>query len=337
VISDSQLLEAISIHGSIRRAAKVLGIPRTTMQDRVNRINAVIADGECGDVAEDLYGDLPIRERLEFDRRRFLARAQKRDSQRWFGVKVNETKPYGIVIFGDPHLDDNYCNLDLLLKHVDMCKEDGVYGGNIGDTTNNWQGRMARLWANQDTSQKTARERAEWFMFHSGVRWLVWLIGNHDAWGDDGDFYKRLGAKKVPVIDWRAQFVLEHGSGNNVRVDAAHGRKGRSDWNELHGLIRAAKREEEADLYISGHTHNFGMEQVEIADRGYTAWLCQLRGYKWYDTWAWQNGFYSGRQGASVLAIIDPREEDQSRRVCCFADLDRGMDYLGFLRNIREV
>jgi len=55
VISDSQLLEAISIHGSIRRAAKVLGIPRSTMQDRVNRINSVIESGKSWDVAEDLY------------------------------------------------------------------------------------------------------------------------------------------------------------------------------------------------------------------------------------------------------------------------------------------
>jgi len=333
-LSKEDLDSLLDSYGSIRKASAALGIPKSTLTDWVRKYRE---EKNEEDARNDEYGDLSIRERLEFDRRRFLARAKKKDDAKWFGVRVKEDLPYGVLWFGDPHLDDNYCNLDLLLRHVDIAQEDYIYGGNIGDTTNNWQGRMARLWANQDTSQKTAKERAEWFMFESGVNWLVWLIGNHDAWGDDGDFYHRLGAKRVPVIDWRAQFVLQHPSGNDVRVDAAHGRKGRSDWNELHGLVRAAKREEEADLYLSGHTHNFGMEQLEIAERGFCAWLCQIRGYKWYDTWAWQNGFFNGRHGAAILSIIDPNETDKSRRITCFSDVERGMDYLGFLRNIREL
>lgn len=329
---------ALREHGSLRAAARALDVPYTTLHDKIRR-EKERADSISTDLKDEetAYGDLSIRERLEFDRRRFLARMRKKADEKWFEVKVKQSKPYGILWFGDPHIDDNYCNIDLLLRHIDYAKADGVYGANIGDTTNNWSGRLMRLWANQDTSQKTARERAEWLMFESGVDWLVWLLGNHDVWGDDGDFYKRLGATRVPVVDWRAQFILTHKSGNDVRVDAAHGRKGRSDWNELHGLVRAAKREEEADLYLSGHTHNFGLEQLEIAERGFVTWLAQVRGYKWADTHAWQNGFFSGSHGAAVLSIIDPTAEDRSRRVTCFSDVDRGMDYLGFIRNIREV
>jgi len=60
-----------------------------------------------------------------------------------------------------------------------VAKQPGIYGANIGDTTDNWPwtGRLARLWAESEVSDKTAKRMAEWFMFDAGVRWLLWLIG----------------------------------------------------------------------------------------------------------------------------------------------------------------
>src|SRR3546814_1021767 len=51
------------------------------------------------------------------------------------------TKPYGIIAFGDTHLDDDGANIPLLRQHLEIASRPGVYGLNIGDSTNNWVGR----------------------------------------------------------------------------------------------------------------------------------------------------------------------------------------------------
>jgi len=60
-----------------------------------------------------------------------------------------------LLIFGDPHLDDNYCNWDVLTEHIDIAaSHPRIFGMNIGDSHNNWVGRLMRLYAEQDTSRK---------------------------------------------------------------------------------------------------------------------------------------------------------------------------------------
>ncbi|MFP3443133.1 hypothetical protein R0K18_35895, partial [Pantoea sp. SIMBA_133] len=74
-----------------------------------------------------------------------------------FEIKVNETKPYAILAFGDPHLDDDGCAIPILRKHLDIASREGVYSINIGDTHNNWVGRLERLYAHQETSKNTGK------------------------------------------------------------------------------------------------------------------------------------------------------------------------------------
>ena len=71
-----------------------------------------------------------------------------------------------------------------------MAKTPGVYAVNIGDTTDNWGGRLIRLYAENDVSRQTERKLARWFLQESGIRWLVWLHGNHDTM--DGAFTSYL-------------------------------------------------------------------------------------------------------------------------------------------------
>lgn len=322
-------LDTIKSSISLNQAAKELGLARSTVQDFAKRY------------AEERVAfppdDLPIEELLAIDAQRFEKRIANIKSKHWFPIAVNEEKPFGAIIFGDPHLDDNYCNTPLLLRHVEIAREDGVYAFNVGDTTNNWQGRMARLWMESDNSQQTAHRKAKWFMHDAGIRWLLWLLGNHDDWGDGGEFYRLIADTKVPILDWRAQFRMVYPTGLETKVDMAHGRRGRSDWNELHSMIRAAKREEQADVYITGHTHNFGIWDCEVPDRGFSAWLVQVRGYKWYDDYGMKLGFASSQRGASAFCVIDPREKEQHERVMFFSNPERGMEYLLSKRNLTHV
>lgn len=270
----------------------------------------------------------PIDELLDRIRKASDRKAKAAEARRWFPIKVNEEKPYGLLWFGDPHLGNG--NQRLLDAHINVAQQEGIYGANIGDTTDNfpWTGRMAKLWSDTELSSKSERRLATWFMFEAGIKWLVWLLGNHDAWNGGSEFYKMLGAYHVPIIDWRAQFTLVHPSGVKVPIDAAHGRKGSSIYNPTHGTLRDAKFGEDAACFITGHTHNFGMFRIEFPERRTAAWLVQIAGYKSVDSYAWTNGFHPAGRGASVLQIIDP----QTGKVLFWEDPEEGAEYLAWLR-----
>ena len=335
-MTDDMIREAVDLvamHGSVNAASRAANIPRSTLQHRYSMRDkdgftpavsfpSFVDEGDEDEPIDDLLG------RLE---KGFNRKHRNATAKRWFEIKVNETKPYAVLMFGDPHLGDDGCNMPLLQKHLEIARKPGVYGMNIGDTTNNWVGRLMRLYAEQDTSSKTEKRLAEWFMFDAGVSWLVWVLGNHDDWNGGADFQKRLGGRHIPIIDWRAQFRLTHKSGTEARVDASHGRKGSSIWNNLHATLRAAKLGENADLYVTGHTHNFGLEDLEIAEKGVSSWLVQLRGYKWHDHYALTGNWAEHQRGASVMAIVDPRP-DARRRVMCFEDVEFAYNVLEWMR-----
>jgi len=276
--------------------------------------------------------DEPINDIIARKRKGFERIAKAHSARNWFEIKVKESKPYGVLMFGDPHLDDDGCNIPMLEKHLAIAAKPGVYSVNIGDTTNNWVGRLERLYASQETSKNTGKRLAEWFMFDSGATWLCWILGNHDEWNDGVDFYMRLAKHKIPCIDWKAQFKLVHPNGTEAKMDASHGRKGSSIWNNLHATLRAAKLGEMADLYMTGHTHNYGLEDLEIPERKFSTWLVQLRGYKFLDHYALVGNYAEHQRGSAVLAIVDPRADARRRVMHCFEDVGEGYRILEMLR-----
>jgi len=310
--------------------AKELGLPRTTVQSRIYAVESGKYDNiEFPDFDSEEESIDEIRERAKA---RYRRKRSAHDAKQWFTIKLNEEIPYGILWFGDPHLDDDGANWDLVEEHVEIATQEGIYGANIGDTTNRWVGRLMTKYADQSITWSEADRLADWFMHESGVSWLVWLLGNHDLWNRGHDFYKRLGASKIPIIDWRAQFKIKHPTGKEIKIDAAHGRKGTSMYNELHGTLREAKMGDEADLYVTGHTHNYGMQHLEIASRQRVCWLLQLRGYKEMDEYALVKGFPEHRHGAAILVIIDPRKGARNIIHHCFEDVEAGAKYLKYIR-----
>lgn len=316
------------------RAAKAIGISRTTLQNFVGHVDS-------GKYKKDemvhypdfvLSGDdeEPIDDILKRFKKAGALAKKAIEARNWFTINVKETKPYAILWFGDPHLGP-HCDWDLLERDVAIANLPGVYAGNIGDTTDNWPwtGRMARLWAENDISKKTERRLATWFMHEAGIKWLLWLGGNHDEWNGGSDFYKMIGAQEIPVIDWRARFKLVHKNGVEVKIDAAHGRKGTSIYNPTHGTLRDAKFGEDADLFVTGHIHSYGLFDIEFPEKRHRTWLAQISGYKTGDHYALVNGYSESRHGASMLSVIDPA----TGKVQCFGDPELGASYLAFMRS----
>lgn len=320
-------LEAAERFGGVRPAARALGIPYTTFQGRVKRAKAAAVTPELPADWHEPIADIIERQATQVAKRREVRRARE-----WFPVKVAEARPIGILWFGDPHIDDDSCDMDVLLRHVELCRETpGLYGANIGDTTNNWVGRLTRLFGDQEASQETARRLAKWFLVDSGVNWLLTLVGNHDAWNEGGEILSQMNSEQVPLIDWAAKFRLVFKNGRSVRIHAAHDFKGSSIWNKTHGPSRAAQTGA-ADLYVCGHRHDWGIQHYELPETDRAPVSIRCRGYKGFDHYAVRSGYAQSRYGAAILTVIDPTAETPDGLVTPFANVETGARYLNMLR-----
>lgn len=276
--------------------------------------------------------DIPTEEIISSMVKRFNKRSEAHLAKKWMTFNINTDRPIGLCWFGDPHLDDDGCNWPLLKEHIELCKNTpGMFGVNIGDTHNNWVGRLIKEYANQNTSRGTAWKLIEWFFKESGVNWLLWLMGNHDTWNYGAESLGILAKNVCPMIDWRAQFKLRFSNGREALIDAAHDHTGHSQWNSLHGQQKASSMGGNAHLYIAGHKHNWALAQNECSQTGRIYWLARARGYKFMDDYAEKLGFGSQKYGTSIVSVIDPKANDVNM-IRCFADVKEGADYLNFLR-----
>jgi hypothetical protein len=341
-MTEEQCRETLALlakhNGNQSEAARALGIPRPTFQARVNTARSWVAAGgeeEKPDIGLPVFpdDDLPVEDLIAHQSRRFERRLANKHAKKWYPISLKTNEPIGITFFGDPHVDDNGCNWPLLQRHCEIHrKTPGLYGVNVGDTTNNWVGRLARLFGNQDTSQSTARKFAKWLLADSGVTWLTWIMGNHDMWNDGDAILRAMGGHMVPMEDWQAQFKLVFPNKRECRAWTAHNFPGHSMWNTLHGPQKAAHTKDWAHIYACGHTHNWAMHQEESASKDFIYWLIRSRGYKFIDDHAEQLGHASQQEGASICAVINPTPKSQASFVQCYADVEEAADFLKHLR-----
>jgi hypothetical protein len=319
-----------------------MGVPRETLRNRVHKEKK---GGPAKAAMSSLSfpalpdRDEPIEALLKRCEEHYLRERSYRDAAAWQQISVADDLPIGVALMGDPHLDDPGCNYPLLRRDVETIRSTpGCFALNIGDTTNNWVGRLARLFGNQENSQASARRLCEWFLLHSGIDWLAIILGNHDEWNEGGEIIRRMCANRVDinVHEWQAKLELVFPNGATCRINAAHDFKGRSIYSPLHGLKREAVWfQDGAHLAVAGHIHYGGIEQCELPG-GHNPWLVRVRGYKEMDSHALVNGFHEGKRFASAMAIIDPQAAPEER-VIVFGSLAQGAAVLSAMRSERAA
>lgn len=201
------------LHTRIRRAEQLYGLTPAQAVAKPPEIELPTFPDE----------DAPIGDVIALMSKRFKQRKVSHEAHTWFPIKINDRKPIGILFVGDPHVDDNGCNWPVLEEHARICRETaGLYAVNIGDSMNSWGGRLVRKYADQDTSRKTARRLAEWLLLDSGMKWLVWLAGNHEHMDDSFPLLvqmsKRFKTQQIVMHDWEARFVLQFPGGQEFRI-----------------------------------------------------------------------------------------------------------------------
>lgn len=283
--------------------------------------------------------DQLVRERIQ----RYEIKANRVKAESFRRIKVNMEGPVGILHFGDPHIDDDGCDIGLLLHHAKLTRETaGLFGANIGDVTNNWIGRLARLYANQSTSAEEAQKLAAYFL--ESVDWLYLIGGNHDYWsagmGVLDWFAKQYGYMESGQFQYHGvRLGLQFPNGKEIRINARHDFRGSSEHHPTHGPAKAARMGFFDHIAICGHRHQSGYEIVINPDpltgdgeTGLMTHAIRIAAYKKMDSFQREKGFPYNNAGPGVITVINPDSTTEAGLIHVFHDADVGADFLTWLR-----
>jgi hypothetical protein len=277
--------------------------------------------------------DVPIEELIAQRKRKFQHKREHEESSKLIPMKIKISGAIGILHFGDPHVDDDGTDIDALERHTDLVrKTEGLFAANVGDTTNAWAGRLARLYADQATSAAQAWRIAEWFI--GRCDWLYMIGGNHDLWMGAGDPLKWITRQQDALYKAsEARIALRFPNGLEVRVNARHDHSGSSIWNPAHGPMKAALMGTRDHLYVAGHKHESAYSVLKDAISGITMHACKVASYKIYDRYAKERGFRDNCLSPCALTTINPAlPPDHPDLVKVWWDPEEGANYLTFLR-----
>lgn len=338
-LSPSQMIETLDLvkaHGGVAHAARATGIPRGTMQSRYRDAKAAHAHGllDAHFHIDTLPTDtLDADQLIERRKTQYAKKHTAAEARKLIPVKVLLDGPIGIAHFGDPHVDDDGTNIDLLERHVDVVnRTKGLFAANVGDYRNNWIGRLARLYGEQSVSAKEAVVLAEWLI--RATRWLYLVGGNHDAWSgaDDpiGWIAKQVNALHEPHA---ARIELQFPNKRKIRVNARHDFRGHSMWNTAHGPAKAAQTGWRDHVLTCGHTHVSGYQVLKDPASGLVSHALRVASYKLHDRYAVEKGLPDQSIFVCPVTIIRPEfPDDDPRLIQTLFTPEDGADYLTFLR-----
>jgi hypothetical protein len=277
--------------------------------------------------------DVPIEELIAQRKRKFQHKREHEEASKLIPIRVKMAGAIGILHFGDPHVDDDGCDIEAIERHTDLVnRTEGLFAANVGDTTNNWCGRLARLYADQTTSAAQAWKIAEWFI--NRCDWLYMIGGNHDLWSGSGDPLRWIAKQQSALYkSSEARIALQFPTGLEVRVNARHDHSGSSIWNPAHGPMKAALMGTRDHLYVAGHKHESAYSVLKDAISGITMHAMKVASYKIYDRYAKERGFRDNCLSPCALTTINPAlPPDHPDLVKVWWEPEEGADYLTFLR-----
>lgn len=277
--------------------------------------------------------DLPVEEIVAHRIKEFEQKRAWEEANKLIPIKIKIPGPIGIWWFGDPHLDDDGTDIGAAFRHAELTRKyDWLFGANIGDTTNNWVGRIAHLYSQQNMGKSRALRVAEhWIKL---AKWLLFIDGNHDCWsGDDNPLqWIMRGSTGLHRPDGaRVELVLPYGE--PVRIHARHDFKGHSMWNPGHGAVKAFHMGTRDHIKISGHKHESFETTLKDPETGIASHIIKVASYKSFDRYAKQLGLGDQALSPGCMTAIRPElAATHPDRIKVFWDADEGVDYLIYAR-----
>lgn len=330
-VTPEQVRDAVNDYGSINKAANHLGIARETAQRRMKKLRHQNDDGvEYPDLPRD---ELPMNELLDRKVQDIKRAKRVHEARELIRVKVRSNLPLGFTIFGDPHTDDDYCDIEQLLHDADVTRETPGLGGiNVGDNNNLWPGRLARLYAHQRTRADEGWRLTEHFIERTRD-WRALMKGNHDHFVGDGDPLDWIhGAFDAPVGDYNIRMAFEFPNGREFRFWLRHDFSGHSQWHNLHGMVKTAKFGAPFHLLMGGHKHCAGHHAELHPQTGIFYNALRVSGYKLFDSHADSLQLEPDSSMPSAVCVVDPRAEKERDFAKVMYSTEEGADYLTFKR-----
>lgn len=335
-------------------AARRLGISAPTMTNRLERMRVVHGMEpdpkrfsakraapifEFDELPDD--GEPDAEELISLLAQRHAARKAHHDASKMRRVRLNVDGPYGLAFFGDPHVDDPGCAWGDLERDVRLCRDTpGVLAVDVGDDSNNWVGRLMRLYANQEVTSKQSLKLIEWLM--TSLPWLLRIKGNHDDWntdkGDVADYIHRLGASIGALETSGARLNLVSPNGAELNMHVRHDFPGGSQFNPAHALVRETLFGYRDHILACGHRHSAGYIPIWHNDPRRLCHGMRIGTYKDFDKYAKDKGFQDGNWARSMFAIVDPMmAHDPIRHIHPFYSLEEGCEVLSWKRSKFEA
>lgn len=337
-MTDAEMADIGAEHGwNIAEMARAAGRPGSGAFERhARRVKAgITARADAPVLVAPPSPDLPIEELVAARKRRFEFKQKHEDARKLIPVHIKKCEPIGILHFGDPHIDDDGTDIALLEEHARLVRETpGLYGANVGDTTNNWVGRLAKLYAQQGTTATEAWRLAEWFVEEVG-KWIYMVGGNHDAWSGAGDPMKWI-ANQIGAFyqDSEVRIALRFPGTPDIRINCRHDFNGQSQWNPAHGPMKAALLGVRDHLLIAGHKHMSAYGIVKDPENTIVCHGILVASYKVYDRYAREKNLRDQAFGPACLTVINPRlPPSHPDLVKVWWDPREGAHYLAWLRS----
>jgi hypothetical protein len=161
---------------------------------------------------------------------------------------------------------------------------------------------------------------------------LALIRGCHDDWdkrSNNIDFVQNLCSKEV------ADCVnLWHGGEINIqlgqevyKINARHKSAGNSQLNTTNAQRRLLDEKGIADVFAVAHLHYPDLQQIKRHGRDVV--YIRSGSYKIYDEYGQKLNGYEGKEGVPLIIYFPDHHE-----TIPFKDLQRGIDYLQFLRSV---
>ena len=346
--SDQQLRHIYNVvqeTGSYSKAAIILNLARQTVQDAMREAmgrlglpdpRATVIDKPGFTAFQGPSKERPLADLLEHRRNEANRSIEADEFTKLFRIAIKASGPVGLMVFGDPHIDNPGCDFPLLEAHLKIAsdRKTHILAGNIGDLRDNWIGRLERLYAQTTVTARETWKLVEWMMKGAGVHW-AWLVrGNHDAWAGHNDPLDWIAKGAGVGIDQSAgvRIAFTHPNGAETRVNARHDFPGNSIYNPVHGLKREILHGFRDHVTVAGHRH-IGADAGDVNGDGNSIQMIRVSGYKVADSFRHEMGFKAKPIHPAALIVVDPDLPDTSRgRAWCAPTVEEGAEYLDWKR-----
>lgn len=326
--SDDELLSTYRDLGCKAATARACGLePNGPYYKRINKL--LREERVEVDIPESK--GISVEEIIDHKKKIFSKQRDRNSKLKLVNANAPDNLPIGIMVFGDPHVDNDGCNIEQLKRDMDITNCEGVYGLCIGDVTDNWKGRLERLYAYNSTTKSDALRLAEWYV--KNTRWLFRIRGNHDAWSGEEDMLIRFARDMNHLYEDHVRMAINFPNGNEVRINARHNFKGNSVWNPVHGASKHFQKRNRDHILVQGHTHSSGYTILKEEQSGLLGHIFLVSGYKEIDRYAVEGDFEDKTFANGVFIVIDPsKNESDPDMIKHFWSAEDGNKYLQWLR-----